>query len=312
MVLEPIFEKEFAPQSYGFRPGRGCKDALRQVDRLLRSGQVHVVDVDLKGYFDSIPHAKLMALVEERVADGRVLELIGKFLQQGVMEQMQEVEPAADQGTPQGGVISPLLANLYLNPLDWLMAEQGVSMIRYADDMVMLCESAEQAVQALDSLQRWCQEAGLEVHPQKTKIVDMGQPGSHFDFLGYRFKRTHRRRLRRFIRPKSLQRIKERIRPLTRRTNGQRLCQVVLHLAPILRGVHGYFHHAYAGQLREIDQWIRGRLRSIQRKRHKGKGRGRGNDHHKWPNHYFEQLGLLSLEAARREQLISLQKGANC
>ena len=312
MVIEPIFEKEFAPQSYGFRPGRGCKDALRQVDRLLQSGHVHVVDVDLKGYFDSIPHEPLMALVKERIADGRVVALIESFLKQGVMEQMPEVEPAGEQGTPQGGVISPLLANLYLNPLDWLMEEQGIAMIRYADDMVMLCESAEQARQVLEQLQGWCQQAGLQLHPEKTKIVNLGAPGAHFDFLGYRFKRTARGRLRRFIRPKSLKRLKERLRPLTRRNCGRSLTRVVEQLEEVLRGVHGYFHHAYHGQLREIDQWIRGRLRSILRKRHHGKGRGRGNDHIKWPNHTFERLGLFSLEQARRQQLVSLHQGATC
>ena len=240
------------------------------------------------------------------------MALIERFLKQGVMEQMPEVEPAAEQGTPQGGVISPLLANLYLNPLDWLMERQGIAMVRYADDMVMLCESAEQAGQVLEQLQGWCQQAGLQLHPEKTKIVDLGAPGAHFDFLGYRFKRTGRGRLRRLIRPKSLKRLKERLRPLTRRNCGRSLTRVVEQLEEVLRGVHGYFHHAYHGQLREIDQWIRGRLRSILRKRHKGKGRGRGNDHLKWPNHYFERLGLFSLEQARRQQLISLHHGAHC
>jgi len=130
-VIEPIFEREFAPQSYGFRPGRGCKDALRRVDELLQSGHVHVVDTDIKGYFDSIPHDRLMKLVEKHVADGRVLGMIEGFLKAGVMEGMESWEP--ENGTPQGGVISPLLANIYLDPLDWLMVENGLEMVRYAN-----------------------------------------------------------------------------------------------------------------------------------------------------------------------------------
>lgn len=151
MVIEPIFENRFAETSYGFRPGRGCKDALRQVESLLKAGHTHVVDVDIKGYFDAIPHDRLMALVREHIADGRVLGLIEGFLKQGVVEGTNWLE-AKEEGTPQGGVISPLLANLYLNPLDWLMAGKGFSMVRYADDMVVLCQSREEAERALKTL----------------------------------------------------------------------------------------------------------------------------------------------------------------
>ena len=171
MVIEPVFEREFAPRSYGFRPGRGCKDALRRVDELLKSGLVHIVDVDIKGYFDSIPHDKLMKLVRERIADGRVLKLVEAFLKQGVMAQsetmggyeMEEIEKI-EAGTPQGGVISPLLANIYLNPLDWKMNREGHQMVRYADDMVILCADAECARCVLQSLREWMAEAGLTLH----------------------------------------------------------------------------------------------------------------------------------------------------
>ncbi len=160
MVIEPIFEHEFAPHSYGFRPGRGCKDALRRVDGLLKGGLVHVVDVDIKGYFDSIPHGRLLALVKERICDGKVLGLVESMLKQGVMEQMGEVEGTeGDAGTPQGGVISPLLANIYLNPLDWLMSQKGLEMVRYADDMVILCESATKVQEAYEILREWCHRA---------------------------------------------------------------------------------------------------------------------------------------------------------
>ena len=141
-VLEPIFETEFAEHSYGFRPGRGAKDGLRRVDTLLKAGQVWVVDADLKSYFDTIPHERLLALVKARVADGRVLALVESFLRAGVLEESQGWKPT-ECGTPQGGVISPLLANLYLDPLDHQMVGAGWEMVRYADDFVILsCSEA--------------------------------------------------------------------------------------------------------------------------------------------------------------------------
>ena len=144
-------------------------------------------------------------------------------------------------------------------------------------------------------------------------MVDMGQPGAFFEFLGYRFKRALvSGKLHRFIRTKSLKRIKDRIKPLTKRANGHSLPCIITKLKPILRGVSEYFQHAYHGQLKELDGWVRGRLRSILRKRRKGKGRGRGRDHHRWPNHYFEQLGLFSLEQAQKQALINLREGVNC
>ena len=190
MAIEPIFENRFAKHSYGFRPGCGCKEALRRVEELLEAGHTHVVDVDIKGYFDAIPHQRLMALVREHIADGRVLGLIEGFLKQGVIEGANWQE--AKDGTPQGGVISPLLANIYLNPLDWLMAGLGFEMVRYADDMVVLCRSQEEAVTALEKLREWMREAGLTLHPEKTRTVDMNMAESHFDFLGYRFQRSRR------------------------------------------------------------------------------------------------------------------------
>ena len=320
MVIEPVFEREFAPRSYGFRPGRGCKDALRRVDELLQSGLVHVVDVDIKGYFDSIPHDKLMTLVREHIADGRVLKLVESFLKQGVLGQCETMEGKEMQeigkieaGTPQGGVISPLLANIYLNPLDWQMDREGYQMVRYADDMVILCSDAESAMRVLQSLREWMAGAGLTLHPGKTKIVDMGQPKAYFDFLGYRFWRGKTSgRILRLIRPKSVQKIREAIRPLTKRTSGHSMDKIVRRLKPKLQGIYAYFKHASTGVLREVDGWVRGRLRSILRKRAKLKGRGRGRDHQRWPNHYFTAHGFFSLEAARRAEIISLRQGENC
>jgi len=310
MVIEPIFEREFAPQSYGFRPGRSCHDALRRVDELLGSGHLHVVDIDIKGYFDAIPHQRLMALVEERIADGRVLDLIEAYLNQGVMEAMQSW--SAESGTPQGAVISPLLANIYLNPLDWRMAQNGFEMVRYADDMVVLCRSAQQAEEALKRIAEWRKQTGLELHAEKTKVVNMGESGNHFDFLGYGFWRGKSGKLRRYVRFKSACKLRQRLKPLTRKVSGQSLEAIVTKINPILRGWYGYFRWVNGGALRKTDAWVRGRLRSILRKRRGGKGRGRGRDHHRWGNSYFTQLGLLNLEALRVKDLASLRDGATC
>jgi RNA-directed DNA polymerase len=317
MVIEPIFENCFAEHSYGFRPGRGCKDALRRVEELLRAGRTHIVDVDVRGYFDSIPHDRLLALVREHIADGRVLGLIEGFLKQGVMEgtelaKIVEEKPECEpQGTPQGGVISPLLANIYLNPLDWLMAGLGYEMVRYADDMVVLCRSQEEAEAALGKLREWMAGVGLTLHPDKTRTVDMNLADSHFDFLGYRFKRSRQGKMMRLVRPKSMRKLRESIKPRTHRNSGKSMEAIVADLNRTLEGWFGYFKHAKANDLEEIDGWIRMRLRSILRKRHGLKGRGRGKDHQRWPNRYFTKLGLFCLLDARESTYASLPNGAN-
>lgn len=287
-VLEPIWEHAFAEHSYAFRPGRGAKDALRQVVKLLKAGKVWVVDADLKGYFDSIPQDKLLAAIEEYLSDGAVLELIQRFLKQGVMESGKGWSPT-EKGTPQGGVLSPLLANLYLNPLDHQMAERGWAMVRYADDFIILCESQEQAQQALQEVRQWVEQAGLSLHPTKTRIVDAGQAGG-FDFLGYHFERGMR-----WPREKSLAKFKEAIRQKTKRTRSGSMEQTIEESNRTLRGWINYFQHSIANIFPDLDGWVRGRLRTILRKRHKGKGRARGKDHQKWPNAYFAGLGLISL-----------------
>jgi RNA-directed DNA polymerase len=183
-VLEPIFERDFAEHSYGFRPGRGCKDALRRVDSLLAKGYVHVVDADLKGYFDSIPHDRLMRRLEERVADGPTLRLVEAFLKADIMDDATRWTP--ETGAPQGAVLSPLLSNIYLDPLDHLLAEHGYEMVRYADDFVILCKTADDAAQALELVRQWVTDNGLNLHPTKTRIVDARTDS--FDFLGYTFR----------------------------------------------------------------------------------------------------------------------------
>ena len=293
-VIEPIFEREFAPQSYGFRPGRGCKDALRRVDQLLRAGYSHIVDADIQGYFDSIPHEALMEAVRSRISDGRVLALVESFLKQGVLNELREWEPS-ESGTPQGAVISPLLANLYLHPLDLLMQQSGREMIRYADDFVILCRSQAEAEETLRQIEQWMSAAGLVLHPQKTRLVDLNQEGAGFEFLGYHFRRGGKR----WPRKKSVHKLKETLRAKTRRTNGQSLRSIIVEVNPTLRGWYGYFRHSILTGFAELDGWLRGRLRAILRKRTGQQGRGRGADHQRWTNGFFARHGLLSLHEAR-------------
>lgn len=291
-AVEPIFERDFAEHSYGFRPGRGCKAALRRVDELLKAGFTYVVDADLKSYFDTIPHDRLMTLVSQKVSDGRVLDLIRKFLKQGVLDGLREWTP--EEGSPQGGCISPLLSNIYLNPLDHQMAEQGFEMVRYADDFVILCRSPEEAARALAVVQHWTAEAELKLHPDKTKIANARESG--FDFLGYRFERGHR-----FPRAKSLKKIKDTIRAETKRTSGKSLQAIIASLQAPLQGWFEYFKHSHRNTFGSLDRWLRMRLRSILRKRQGKAGRGRGSDHQRWPNAYFAKHGLYSLAAAHAQ-----------
>ena len=300
LVIEPIFEREFAANSYGFRPGRGCKDALREVERLLREGNCHVVDVDIKGYFDNIAHAPLMELVKDRIADGKVLSLIEKFLKQGVLE--EGVITDSEIGSPQGGIISPLLANIYLDPLDKLLEQLGLQSVRYADDIVVLAKSADTARNALEEIENWMKGVELQLHPEKTRIVDMNEGEAYFDFLGYRFKRSRKGKLLKLVRPKSKQKLRSSIRKLTKRCNARSMKAIIEQINPILRGWYEYFKHAHPGEMRSMDGWVRMRLRSILRKRRKGKGRGRGRDHNRWRNCYFENLGFFSLERAGEEE----------
>jgi RNA-directed DNA polymerase len=288
-VLEPIFERRFAEHSYGFRPGRGCKDALRRVDRLLKQGFRYTVDVDLKSYFDSIPHGKLLDEVRKHVADGRVLALIETFLKAEILDGLRQWTP--ESGAPQGAVLSPLLSNLYLNELDHGMAGSGYEMTRYADDLVIQCRTREEAEKALAMVQAWTAQRGLTLHPTKTRIVDAQTEG--FEFLGYRFIKH-----RRFPRKKSLAKFRDAIRAKTRRTEGRSLLMIIADVNRTLRGWFEYFQHSYRTTFPALDGWIRMRLRSILRKRHGHSGRGRGADHHRWPNAYFAGQGLFSLQTA--------------
>ena len=305
LVLEPIFEMDFHPSSHGFRPGRTAHDALTAVLGGLNSGTTWVVDADLKGYFDSIPHGPLLDAVRSRVTDRRILDLLQQFLQAAIMEGEIITEP--DSGSPQGGVISPLLANIYLNALDHYMAEQGWQMIRYADDFVILCTSQSEADQALADVRRWTSTAGLTLHPTKTRIVDMGQPGNAIDFLGFRLQRHRDRngrdRILRLVRPKSLTKITDTIRKSTRRTNGHGLPEIIGTLNSVLRGWHAYFRSAHWTIHRRIDQTVRRRLRAVLAKRRGTPNWGGGRGHNRWPNAFFADAGLFSLEEVHRRYI---------
>lgn len=290
-VLEPIFERDFAEHSYGFRPNRSAKAALRRVDTQLKEGYNWVDDADLESYFDMIPRRRMLERVSEKVSDGKVLELVERFLTQEVMETAKHWTP--DGGTPQGAVISPLLSNIYLNELDHEMAALDFQMTRFADDFVILCRSEAEAKRALQVVQAWTAKEGLRLHPEKTRIVDSREAGG-FDFLGYHFERGYR-----WPRRKSLNKLKDRLRAKTKRTNGQSMNQIIENINVTLRGWFEYFKHSHHTTFPRLDGWTRGRLRSILRRRAGRRGRGRGADHQRWPNAYFAEQGLFSLVAAR-------------
>jgi RNA-directed DNA polymerase len=264
------------------------------VDQLLKSGHHWVVDADLKGYFDSIPQDKLMEAVETQIADGAVLKLVGQMLEQGVMESGKGWQPT-ETGTPQGAVISPLLANIYLNPLDQLMVRQGRHMVRYADDFVILCPNQQEAQEVLEQLREWTQAAGLTLHPTKTRIVDASQQGG-IDFLGYHFERGYR-----WPRKKSLDKLKETIRDKTQSGRPGSLRDIIREINRTTRGWFEYFKHSQNTVFRPMDGWIRQRLRRILRRRHTGSKRTACRDHQRWPVVYFAKLGLISLALAREQ-----------
>ncbi len=293
-VIEPIFEQMFAPTSFGFRPGRSCKDALRVVDGLLQAGYTHVVDADLKGYFDSIPHDRLKQRLAAHISDSRLLALLDGWIEQDVVQELKRWTPTS--GTPQGAVISPLLANLYLHDLDAKLAGLGLSMVRYADDFVILCQSAAEATHALEVVRAWVAAEGLQLHPDKTHVGDCRLAGQGFEFLGYRFEAG-----RRWVRDKSLKALKAKIRSQTRRTEGKSLKQIVTGLNPMLRGWFNYFKHAQRGVFQLLDGFLRRRLRALLRKQTKRPGAGRCMaDHWRWPNAYFAAAGLFTMTEARR------------
>lgn len=291
-VIEPILEYEFADRSYGFRPQRSTKDALRQLRNQLKAGKIHVLDADIQGFFDEIPHDKLMEKVRRHISDSRIIQLLETYLKCPTID--QDISTIPTKGTPQGSVISPLLANLYLNDLDHHMAERGYSMIRYADDFIIVCNEASQLDQARKEIDQWCNNHGLTLHPEKTRQTEVTKRAG-IDYLGYHF-RSHRH----WISKKGLINIRMKLRPYLGRKQGNNMQKLIANkLNPILRGMYQYYKHGPKEDMKTIDGWVRMRLRSIKRKQAKRRGVGRGQDHFRYPNTYFDELGLFSLEIAR-------------
>jgi len=296
-VIEPILDHQFHERSFGFRQGRGAHDALRIVEQKIQEGYVYVVDADLKGYFDTIPKDRLLKLIKEHISDSRMLNLIKLFLDQSILEELREWTPIA--GVPQGAVLSPVLSNLYLNPLDHEMAEHGFEMVRYADDFVVLCRSEFEAEVALQVITEWVEQAGLTLHPTKTKIVD--SRSKSFAFLGYSFRGD-----KIYPRHESLAKMKARIKELTPRKRPGSIKSIAKELNRVLIGWFSYFRHCRWTIFKDLDTKIRDRLRRLLLKRHR-KNPKRLSRQQRWPNDYFAKAGLYSLREAhfRFDQSVS-------
>jgi len=262
--------------------------------RLRALGYFWVVDADLQNYFDTIPHSPILTKVGRRIADGQVLELVQRFLKQDIMEDLKRWTPTA--GSPQGAVVSPLLANIYLHELDVAMGQAGLVMVRYADDAVVLCRSREEAEAALARMRVWVTANGLTLHPDKTHVGDCRVEGQGFEFLGYRFEAGQR-----WVRKKSLMSLRDKIRAKTKRTVGHSLEYVITSLNPTLKGWYGYFKHAHHRTFSSIDGFVRRRLRALLREQKHRPGQGRClNDHKQWPNAFFADLGLFTMADVHR------------
>jgi RNA-directed DNA polymerase len=258
-LISPIFERKFHNNSYGFRPGRNCHQAVYKVKEYLNEGYTYIVDADIKGFFDNIPHELIMTEVASEIADGNILTLIERFLKSGVMEEGQ-LRPTTN-GTPQGGVISPLLANIVLNKLDHELEKVGYKFVRYADDFVILCKSRQRAVEAMefakDILER---QMKLELSPEKTKIVNIKEG---FDFLGFHFTQMGIT-----MRQKSIEKFKEAIRNKTIRSRNLDT-KAIEELNQVIRGTVNYFALPISSiirQLTKLEGWMRTRLRSMKYK----------------------------------------------
>jgi len=297
LVIEPIFENEFSDVSYGFRPGRGCKDALRQVDSLLEQGYTWYLDADLQGYFDSIPHDLLMNKFQQFISDKPLCKLVDQFLKHKILEEGSE--RIAESGTPQGGVLSPLLANLYLHDLDLKVERSGIQMVRYADDFVILTQCEEDAKSIEAVVHTWAGENGLVIHPEKSHTGNAADPKQGFEFLGYWFGGG-----KKWVRKKSIKAYRDKIRAKTRRTCGCSIKHIVKELNPVLKGWYNYFKHVTLYSMGSFDGFVRRRLRAIMRKQNKRPGYGRSvRDHQEWPNTFFAKLGLFTMETARAQEI---------
>jgi RNA-directed DNA polymerase len=268
--LEPIFEPVFDEANFGYRRGRSTKDAMRKVWKEIQNGHEWIVDADLKDFFGSVDHEKLLTLIAQRVADGRVLRLIRAMLKAGSYGQGQLFP--SERGTPQGSGISPLLSNILLTPFDREMRRKGYQLTRFADDWVVTCRSATEARAAIDAALRILSELSVQLHPQKTRVVHVRHG---FEFLGYLVRRGRQLQLPTskivtgaksgglyaYPREKSIQRFKERVRQLTRRGVPLKTKDLIEQLNPVLRGWGHYYKRAHVRTLfNKLDRWIERRI----------------------------------------------------
>ena len=280
-LLNPLFEKLFHDHSYGFRPRRSCHDAVREIDRLHKLGFTHVVDADIAGCFDAIPHSLIMTGLRNVVADGNVLNLVERMLAAGVME--DNVVTPTTVGTPQGGVLSPLLANIALNFLDWRFDAAGVRFVRYADDFVVLSRSKRRAEEARQLVQRAVDDMGLTLSPEKTVVTNFRQG---FVFLGFDIAARRRR-----MRDKAVERYRAKIRALTIRSHNLDERQMA-RINAVIRGTARYFSTPFSTcvrQFRYLDAWTRKRLRMMKLKRICK------SDNYKLKNKHLRRMGLVGL-----------------
>lgn len=291
-ILEPIFEVTFHEHSYGFRPNRSTHQAVEHVVTSMQSGKEWILEVDVRKYFDTVNHELLLNAVNEEVSDGSVLRLLRQFLESGVME--NGVRQATEEGTPQGGVISPLLANIYLNRFDWEMAKRGHDVVRYADDFVVLCGSREEAERALTDVRKMLEgKLRLTLHAEKTRIVYHRE--GNFDFVGFLIDRRYL-----WPRMKTLMRFKEKVRFATRRQQGRNIHEVIRRLNPVLRGFGKYYQRANVqGLFERLDEWIRMRVRSFMEKKRAVKYQNR-----RISTALLTSMGLVSLLALRTNPLL--------
>jgi len=282
-LLSPAFEEVFFQDSYGFRPGRNTHTAARRIEEMKRQGYRHVVDLDIENFFGNVDHEILLLLIRKVVKDRRVLGLIRGWLKAGVMEEGKVRYDVS--GTPQGGPISPLLSNIYLTPFDLAMEKAGWHMVRYADDVLILCKTQEEAQAALEQARNLLTELKLRLSESKTKVSSFREG---FDFLGFKFGSR-----KRGVGKKSMKALYEKVRKATRRQQGDiPIANVIAAVNPIIIGWGNYHREgSNKGLFSTLDKWVRNRIRAYKRRRWRDRGR--------WKIFSEEQLTQMGLQSLR-------------